>query len=129
MAQLYYRYSTMNAGKSIELIKGGSAIAIFPQGHRYPGVNPADTPIRNGAGLIAYRTGAPIVPVCIKTEGVKYKLFKKVQVIFGKPISNEELGFTKGGSDEYARATEIAYERLLRLGGYEKTNETKDEGK
>ena len=55
MAQLYYRYSTMNAGKSIELIKvaynyeeRGKRVLVF-----VPGVDD-----RFGEGVVASRIGA-----------------------------------------------------------------------
>ena len=33
--------------KSVELAENGDIVSIFPQGHRYPAVNPAETPIKN----------------------------------------------------------------------------------
>ena len=104
--------------KAIEHIKNGEIVAIFPQGHRYPGVNPATTPLKNGAGMIAYRSKSPVIPVCIKTEGEKYKLFREVKVIFGKPIPYDELGFDNGGNDEYLNATEKVFGHIVELGGY-----------
>lgn len=104
--------------KSIDIITDGNIVAIFPQGHRYPKVDPATTPVRNGAGLIAYRSGADVIPVFIKTEGNKYRLFKQVEVIFGKPISNAELGFENGGNNEYMAATEHIFGKVVELGGY-----------
>lgn len=115
--------------KSIELVSSGQAVSIFPQGHRYPGVNPKDTPLHNGAGMIAYRSGAPLVPVCIKTEGIKYSLFKKVTVIFGKPIPYEDLCFTDGGSDEYKTATEKVFNEVISLGGYDIDTSSQSEDK
>ena len=103
---------------SIEIAKQGESIAIFPQGHRYPGVDPSTTDIKTGAGFIAYHSGADILPVCIKTKNSKYTLFGRIQVIFGKPIRNSELGFDKGGSDEYTLATRRIFNEVLRLGGY-----------
>lgn len=105
--------------KSIEAVKSGSALAIFPQGHRYPGVNPATTPIKNGAALIAYQSGCAVVPVCIKTKKFKYALFRRIDIIFGKPIENSELGFLNGGSDEYKAATEKIFAQILKLGEYD----------
>ncbi len=105
--------------KSVAAVKEGSALAIFPQGHRYPGVNPATTPIKNGAALIAYQSGCDVVPVCIKTKKFKYGLFRRIDIIFGKPIKNSELGFWNGGSDEYKAATEKIFAQILKLGGYD----------
>ncbi len=100
---------------SIDLVNKGNIVAIFPQGHRYPGVDPKTTEVKNGAGLIAYRAGCGVIPAFIKVKGNKYGLFKKVDVFFGKPLSFEELGFEKGGNEEYKKATELIFDRIVSL--------------
>ena len=104
--------------KSIEVVENGDIVSIFPQGHRYSGVDPSGTPIKNGAGMVAYRSGCDIIPVFIKTKGNKYGIFKKAEIIYGKPIKNSELGFVNGGADEYKSATSIIFNEILKLGGY-----------
>ena len=106
--------------KSIELVENGEIISIFPQGHRFPGVDPGSTPIKSGAGLVAHRSGCDVIPVFIKTKNNKYGIFKRVELFYGKPIKNSELGFTKGNTDEYNAATEKIYTEILKLGGYER---------
>lgn len=103
---------------SVDVLENGGALAIFPQGHRYPGVNPATTKTKNGAALIAYRSGIDIVPVCIKLKKYKYAFLRKKVIIFGKPIKNSELNFKNGGSEEYQNATDIIFSKILELGGY-----------
>ena len=112
--------------KSIEIAESGDIVSIFPQGHRYPGEDPSSTPIKNGAGMVAYRAGCDVIPVFIKTKGNKYGLFRKVDIYYGKPIKNSELGFEKGGNDEYKRATEMIYSKMLELGGYTYTPDSKE---
>ena len=107
--------------KSIELIQSGDIVSIFPQGHRYPSVDPSTTPIKSGAGMVAYRAGCDVIPVFIKVKNNKYGLFKKAEIIFGRPIKNAELGFVNGGVDEYEAATSIIFEEILKLGGYSHT--------
>jgi len=106
--------------KSIEIIESGDIISIFPQGHRYPSVNPSTTPIKSGAGMVAYRSGCDVIPVFIKTRGNKYGIFKRIEIFYGNPIKNSELGFVNGGSDEYKVATDIIFNEILKLGGYSK---------
>ncbi len=103
---------------TVELAKSGETVAIFPQGHRYPGVSPSETPIKNGAGLIAYHSGCDVIPVCIKTAGNKYRFLRKIEVRFGKPIKNSEFSFEKGGSAEYKLASEKIFNEILKLGDY-----------
>ena len=104
---------------SVEVLKNGGALAIFPQGHRYPGENPATTPTKNGAALISYRSGCDVLPVCIKTKDYKYHFLGRIDIIFGKPIKNKELGFVNGGTDEYKAATDRIFGEVLKLGGFE----------
>jgi cytidylate kinase len=114
---------------AVKLAKDGETVAIFPQGHRYPGTNPAQTPRKNGAALIAYHSGLDVLPVCIKTKKIKYTPFCKKEIIFGKPIRNESLGFEAGGGEEYRLATDIIFNEILKLGGYDKLLENKNSEK
>lgn len=103
---------------SINLAKAGNNVAIFPQGHRYPGVNPSTTPIKNGAGMIVYKSESDVLPVFIKTKNNKYRFMRRVEIIFGKPIQNSNFEFEKGGTEEYERASTKIYSEILGLGGY-----------
>ena len=104
--------------KSIELVENGDLICIFPQGHRFPGVDPAKTPIKNGAGLIAYRAKSDVIPVCIKTKKNKYAPFRTVVIEFGKTIPYKDLGFQCGGNDEYLKATSLIFDRIVSMGDF-----------
>ncbi len=112
---------------SVNLAKAGQNIAIFPQGHRYPGVNPAETPTKNGAALITYKSESTVLPVFINTKGFKYRFLRKIQIVFGKPIEYKEFGFENGGSDEYKLATEKIFGEILKLGGIEALPQPKEE--
>ncbi|MBR4335846.1 MAG: (d)CMP kinase [Clostridia bacterium] len=107
--------------RSTELAANGNLVAIFPQGHRQPGKNPADTEYKSGAALVAYRSGVPIIPICIKMKGQKYRIFRKTEIIIGKPLSQEELGFVNGGSAEYRDAAAKVFNEICRLGNFERT--------
>lgn len=100
---------------SVELLEQGELISIFPQGHRNPGVDPAKTEIKNGAALIAYRSGADILPAFINVKKHKYGFFRRVDLYFGKLIPNSELGFVDGGKDEYAAAGKKIFDAMLDL--------------
>ena len=107
--------------KSINLLTEGELVAIFPQGHRYPAVEPASTPRKNGAGLIAHKAHADVIPVCIKVKKHKYGIFKRVEIIFGQPITYAQLGFKNGGNDEYRAATDKIFGEIVKLGGFEES--------
>ena len=104
--------------KSVELVECGDIISIFPQGHRFPAVDPATTPIKNGVGMVAYRAKCDVIPAFIKTKGNKYGIFKKTEIFYGSPIKNSDFGFKNGGSDEYKAAADKIFDEILKLGGY-----------
>ena len=103
---------------AVSAIESGKTVTIFPQGHRCPGVDPATTQIRHGAGLIAYHAKCDIIPVCINIKDAKYRIFRRTEIIFGKPMKYDSLGFVNGGRDEYAAATEKVFEQVIALGDF-----------
>ena len=101
---------------AIAFLKDGGSVSMFPQGTRCPYVNPRETEVKSGAGLIAYRSGCDVLPVYIKTKKNKTGLFRRSECIIGDVIRNEELGFKDGGSEEYIAATQIIVDRICTLG-------------
>lgn len=80
-------HSDLNAMRTaLGLLKDGHGLGIFPQGTRSRDNTP--TPMLNGVSMIALRSGAPVIPAYI---GGPYRLFRKTQVSFGKPVSFEGL--------------------------------------
>lgn len=100
---------------SVSLLDNGALMSVFPQGHRNPGVDPAQTKIKNGAALLAYRSGADVVPAFISVKKHKYGFLRRVDVYFGKAIKNSELGFTDGGTEEYKNAGAKIFAEILKL--------------
>ena len=113
--------------ETVNLAKAGYNVAIFPQGHRYPGVNPGETPTKNGAGLISYKSESDVLPVFIKVKDNKYRFLRKIQIVFGKPIKYADFNFINGGSEEYKSATDKIFSEILKLGGYPALPEPKSE--
>ncbi len=103
----------------------GQLVTVFPQGTRRAGLNPADTEVKNGIGMIAYRANVPMVPLCIVTEDVQYKMFRRVEVRIGKPITPEEAGLQNGGTEEYTAAAHYTFRKICELGGYTPTEAKK----
>ena len=106
--------------RAVSIAESGEILSLFPQGTRRKGVNPADTPLKSGAGMIAARAGVPILPVCIRLKNVRYAFLRRVDVVVGKPLSQEELGLLAEKPD-YKSATEIAFRAVCDLGGYQPT--------
>lgn len=106
--------------RTIAMLGEGEAVCIFPQGTRRAGVDPAGTPVKNGIGMISWHAKTTVVPAYIKTDGNRVRFFRKTELIFGDPISFEELGMSGSGSAQYMAATEKIFSRICTLGGYER---------
>lgn len=102
--------------KSVAMVSEGKCMGIFPQGHRYPAVDPRTTPTKNGAALIATKAGADIVPVYIARKNNTHKLFRRTWVIIGEPIPFSQLNYDPEASGEYARITDIIFDRICTIG-------------
>ncbi len=99
----------------------GALLTVFPQGTRRAKLNPADTTIKNGVAMVAYRADVPMIPLCIKTKDVSYSLFRRVEVIVGKPIDPVDAGLVSGGTEEYSAAAKLVFDEICALGGYTPT--------
>ena len=77
---------------TMELLKSGKALGIFSQGTR---TQEFDN-VKGGVGVFALKSGAPIVPVGINGT---YRIFSKMRLSFGPPISMEPYQGLKVKSD------------------------------
>lgn len=71
---------------------------------------------KTGAAMLAYRTKAPIVPVCITAgDGGLPKAFKKHYVVFGRPISAAELKLPDDSGMQLRKASRVIMEEIVAL--------------
>ncbi len=101
--------------KTIEFLKEGQPVIMFPQGTRYKGVNPKETKVKNGCAMISKRAEAPILPIYIHTKGFKVRLFKRTVVRIGKPIMQSELNETMTGPEDYRSSAEFIFSRITSM--------------
>jgi 1-acyl-sn-glycerol-3-phosphate acyltransferase len=82
---------------SIEMLKQGRMLGIFPQGSRSnkSGIG------KKGAAMLALKSNAVVVPAAIIGN---YTPFRPMTIYFGKPVHLSE--FAEGGSDALEQATE-----------------------
>lgn len=98
---------------AIQSLRDGWDLFLFPEGTRVK--NPGQAEIKAGAGMIAVRTGARLVPVFI---GTKKRLFRKTPIVIGQPFVPAYTG-RRGTAEEYtANACEVM-RRAYALGGIE----------
>ncbi|MBE6674075.1 MAG: 1-acyl-sn-glycerol-3-phosphate acyltransferase [Ruminococcaceae bacterium] len=102
--------------KTIELLKSGECVGVFPQGTRKPYVHPRDTEIKNGIGMFADRAGVGILPVCIRTKKHKLKLFRKTEFVIGEYIPPEDIKFEEyTGKEKYQKISDYAFSKICEL--------------
>lgn len=77
--------------RTISMIENGELIGIFPQGTRCPEIDPRETEVKGGAGMIAYHAKAPVLPVYIDNESRRTKPFHKNRVIVGRAVKFEDI--------------------------------------
>ena len=87
----------------------------FSAGTRYKGIPPEKTTPRDGIALIARRSGASVLPVCICLKNYKYALFRRTTVIIGKPLENGELPWGSGGRSSYSEVSGYIFGRICGL--------------
>jgi 1-acyl-sn-glycerol-3-phosphate acyltransferase len=101
--------------KAIGMLQSGRCIGIFPQGHREKGKTPLEANLKNGAAMLAARTGATILPCCIKAKKNRFAFFRRIDVYVGKPIPFEELCYDHEKSGEYTRMTSYMFSKVCEL--------------
>ncbi|MEF2964374.1 lysophospholipid acyltransferase family protein [Paenibacillus sp. M1] len=94
---------------SLNLLRGGHVMGIFPEGHRVKGDEGAIG--KRGAATFALRSDAAVIPVAIIGN---YKLFRKMKVVYGEPIDLSAFKEDKGG-DAAEQATELIMSRIAEL--------------
>lgn len=102
--------------RTIEMLKQGVCVGMFPQGHRYNKVDPRTTPIKTGAAMIALKAGVPVLPVFVKVKNNKHVFLCKKEVIVGKPISVAEMNYDPEAPGEHQRVADYLFEKVCELG-------------
>lgn len=98
--------------KGVSILREGNMLGIFPQGKRFPGVHPATTKdkLHNGIAMLSVRSQATIIPVSIISRKYKTALFRRVKVVYGKPIPYEEYVGIYEKNRDYRELTEYVFD-------------------
>ncbi len=97
-----------------EILLNGNLLGIFIEGTRSK-TGELQAP-KSGAVMLAFKTNTPIVPISISVKGGgKLRIFHKVTISYGDPISPKELGLVEGTSREFKNASRIVMDKIRDL--------------
>ncbi|MDO7905092.1 lysophospholipid acyltransferase family protein [Paenibacillus sp. JX-17] len=88
---------------AITILREGKVMGIFPEGSRGAGIG------KKGAASFALRSGAAVIPVAVIGN---YKVFRKIKVIYGAPVSLEEFKSRDMEGDPLELATDKIMSRI-----------------
>jgi 1-acyl-sn-glycerol-3-phosphate acyltransferase len=101
---------------AIAILKSGEGILIFPEGTRAK--NGDFLPPRPGIGLIGISSLVPIIPTYIVGSNRLWRCFlrrEKLEIIFGRPLTVEELSRYSKDKEGYQRLAGEIMERIKGL--------------
>ena len=96
--------------KSIEVLKGGGKLLLFPEGRRVRDGHLDCNDVKTGVAMIAMRANVPIIPIYL--SGNK-KIFRKTVLSIGKPIIPEKREGTS--SENYKRIATEAFRAICAM--------------
>ncbi|MBE6817452.1 MAG: 1-acyl-sn-glycerol-3-phosphate acyltransferase [Ruminococcaceae bacterium] len=96
-----------------KIIEEGHVMAICPEGRRIKDKNGVPQKAKAGVAVIAKATNASVLPVAICCKE-KIKIGSHVTVVYGKPITPEEMGFDKEdfGPHDIKAAANLVMDRI-----------------
>ena len=98
--------------KAMKFLKAGERLLLFPEGTRVKEGEEGDHEAKNGAAMLALRTGVPIVPVYIPRK--KY-WFRSTTVVIGEPYYPQVAG-KRATPEEYDAVSAEVMRRIFALG-------------
>lgn len=95
---------------ALSLLKSGEVLGIFPEGTRVRRGENVDA--KAGVSMLALRARVPVVPGVIVGE---YKLFHRIYVVFGKPVSLEKYYDEKLSNEQLQQISEEILEEIKKM--------------
>lgn len=95
------------------LVNERKLMGIFPEGTRSKDGSLLRP--KSGAALIVAQTGASVLPAAVVTRGQKIRPFQRVKVVYGKPLSPEELHLNDPDHPDIRYATRLIMKTIGEL--------------
>ena len=96
--------------QSLKILKNSEILGIFPEGTRN-GMQKGEK-VKNGAVLMAIKSGAPIIPAGIKGD---YKIFRRVTMTYGEPIYYDKTKINQQDKEEIDKLTQDLMNTIISL--------------
>jgi len=100
---------------TLGVLKNGGDICMFPQGTRYVGVDPAQTEVKSGVGMLLNHSKVSVLPVGVYTKDYRIRLFRRVYIIIGKPRTYDSFCFADNSREEYQRVSDEIFSDVCAL--------------
>lgn len=101
--------------KTINMLRDGESVVMFPQGTRHKGVDPKTTSVKFGCSMIAQKAEVGVLPVFIKVKNHRVRIFRKTVVIIGKEITCDELKAVSNGGENHKSTAEYIFSKITEL--------------
>lgn len=95
---------------ALSVLNSGGKLVLFPEGRRVSADESAEA--KTGVAMLSYRTGAPVIPVYLKS--VPLRPFVRTRVRFGKPVFPPKLE-GKPTPEHYRQFADLVMERIREL--------------
>lgn len=100
---------------ALNLLEKKNYVGMFPQGTRYSGIDPRDSDVKGGVGMILSRVETDVLPVAIITKNNRFKLGRKVYVVLGDVIKYNEIDIKEKKREEFDRLSRLVFDRICIL--------------
>lgn len=105
--------STRAVRTANDLLENEEIVGIFPEGTRSKTGEMGNG--KPGVAMLAYQHNATIVPAAICCASPHPRLFRKVLIVCGEPLTPDMLGIQTGSGLEYRNATRIIMRKIAEL--------------
>ncbi len=95
--------------QAIKVLKKGNKLALFPEGTRNKTGTSDLQPLKGGAMVFAVKAKVPIVPMMMDR---KLGLFRKVNIIVGKPFELKDFYDVKLDEEKIVELEKIVFEKM-----------------
>ncbi len=100
---------------AISILNEPNIVGMFPQGSRFKSIEPTDTPVKNGVGLLVSRSMCDVLPLAIIVKNNKYRFGRNFYIVVGNVIRYNDLNVGEKNKDEFQRISDVIFNNVCEL--------------